>query len=154
MNCNSTRSNFWIISVYTRLVFHSCYFLKAGVAIVFTTKHPGLWLDNLACACSKWLFEVLPFHKGRTAKYVLSLMQALCVTHALHFGCYGARKWQLRKIQQEIQRMRLSFFLTYSECDYIHAFGTFEGRYYSLYILLFLLCLDSVAYRYIMRYFS
>ena len=73
--------------------------------------------------------EVLPFHKGRTAKYVLSLMQALCVTHTLYFGRCGARKSQLRKMQQEIQCVRLSFFLICSECDYIHAFGTFEGRY-------------------------
>ena len=50
----------------------------------------------------------------------------------------------------------LSFVLTCSQCDYnhyIYIFGSFEGRYNSLYILLFLLCLTSVAYRYIMRIF-
>ena len=39
-----------------------------------------------------------------------------------------------------------------SQCDYIYIFASFECRYNSRYIL-FLLCLTSVAYRYIMWIF-
>ena len=91
--------------------------------------------------------EVLPFHNGRTAKYVC-LSWKLSAWHALYFGRCGARKLQLRKIQQDIQCVRLSVFLICSKCGYIHVFDTFEGGYNCLYSVYFIIVIISTQIYY------
>ena len=128
--------------IYTRLsfVFHSCYFLKAGVVIVFTTKNPGLWLDNLARACSNWFFTTprsSHFTKAGLQNIWIcnALKQALCVIthdwHEFYFGRWARGNYNYVKCNKKYS-VRWNFFLTCSQRDYKHGFGSFKDTYNSL----------------------